>query len=80
MQTKKIVSLILALIILIGGVFFVAKWIKNKSTTQPITTEQKAFADKFTQDMQAAKNKAKKDTVNVVEEGKGNKTSNKIIK
>ncbi|MEI7425852.1 MAG: hypothetical protein WCK16_02935 [Candidatus Moraniibacteriota bacterium] len=79
MDRKKII-VIIALVVLVGGIATFAVWIKNKTTKAPITAEQKVFADKFARDMQIEKDKAKKNTVNMVEEGKGNKTSNRIVK
>jgi preprotein translocase subunit YajC len=57
MNTKKIIAII-SLIVLIGGVVVFALWIKNKPTK-----EQKAFANKFAQDMQEAKNGSLSGTV-----------------
>ncbi len=59
MDRKKIIAII-ALVVLVGGIATLAVWIKNKPTSAkaPLNAEQKVFADKFAQDMQAAKDKA----------------------
>jgi preprotein translocase subunit YajC len=64
MNTKKIIAII-SLIVLIGGVVVFALWIKNKPTK-----EQKAFANKFAQDMQEAKNDSTTGTVESIDSQK----------
>jgi hypothetical protein len=59
MDRKKIIAII-ALVVLVGGIATLAVWIKNKPTKAPMTAEQKVFADKFAQDMQAAKDRMAK--------------------
>jgi membrane-associated protease RseP (regulator of RpoE activity) len=57
MNTKKIIAII-SLIVLIIAVVAFAVWVKSKPTK-----EQRAFASKFAQDMQAAKNETSSGTI-----------------
>ncbi|MFZ2226673.1 MAG: hypothetical protein WAV64_04545 [Candidatus Moraniibacteriota bacterium] len=61
-MTRKKVITIIFLIILIGGIVFLALLIKNRPTK-----EQKDFADKFARDMQVAKNKVMTGTVESID-------------
>lgn len=61
-MTRKKVFTIIFLIILIGGIVFLALLIKNRPTK-----EQKDFADKFARDMQVAKNKVMTGTVESID-------------
>jgi len=60
-MTRKKVFTIIFLIILIGGIVFLALLIKDRPTK-----EQKAFADKFAQDMQEAKTGSLSGTVSEI--------------
>jgi hypothetical protein len=76
MDRKKIIVSIIVLVVFITGGIFVAMKSKNKPSTAPtaltMTKEQEAFANKFAQNMQEAKNGSLSGTVAEI-------TSEKIV-